>query len=528
MVGWPECDQLGAMTTAAATSPRNAEGPARKKFKVAMAPPEFKPREKKDRISKLNAEERRDCPYLGTINRNVLDFDFAKVCSVTLTNQNVYCDLVDGKYFQGRGRNTEAHAHALSKMHYVWMNLANGKVFCVPDDYEVVDHSLEDIKYNLNPTFKEEDVDELEKKVQHMKSLDGTDFIPGFVGMNNVKRTDYLIVVAQALKQVVPLRKFFLLLKPSEKQSADRVVTAFGELMRKLYNPKNFKGIVSPEVFLQAVGNATAKRFFTMKQQDPVAFLCWLLGHLHQKTKSKGKSIVHDSLQGQMAVKTARVGEEKDWSEENVPFLFLTLDLPPPPLFKDDVEFIPQIPLFTLLDKFNGESSHETANKKELKRYSLHKLPPFLMMQYKRFQDNQFYVEKNPTIVNFPLKNLDLRDYLHPEWAPRAPCTSFDLIANIVHDGKYEKGSFKIQVLHPAMGQWFEIQDLRVTPIMPQMVALSESYFQIYKRQDVKDDGTFEDLLPEVEMEDRSDVADEPAMDELDADELAEAGIIIG
>lgn len=41
------------------------------------------------------------CPYLDTINRQILDFDSEKLCSVTLTNMNVYVCLVCGKYFQG-------------------------------------------------------------------------------------------------------------------------------------------------------------------------------------------------------------------------------------------------------------------------------------------------------------------------------------------------------------------------------------------------------------------------------------------
>lgn len=40
------------------------------------------------------------CPYLDTINRHVLDFDFEKLCSVSLTRINVYACLVCGKYFQ--------------------------------------------------------------------------------------------------------------------------------------------------------------------------------------------------------------------------------------------------------------------------------------------------------------------------------------------------------------------------------------------------------------------------------------------
>ena len=60
----------------------------------------------------------RNCPYLDTINRydredckcliepftfrSLLDFDFEKLCSITLSNNNVYACLVCGKYFQGK------------------------------------------------------------------------------------------------------------------------------------------------------------------------------------------------------------------------------------------------------------------------------------------------------------------------------------------------------------------------------------------------------------------------------------------
>ena len=50
---------------------------------------------------KPNTEELSlSCPYLDTIDRNVLDFDFEKLCSVSLSRVNVYACLVCGKYFQ--------------------------------------------------------------------------------------------------------------------------------------------------------------------------------------------------------------------------------------------------------------------------------------------------------------------------------------------------------------------------------------------------------------------------------------------
>jgi hypothetical protein len=41
------------------------------------------------------------CPYLDTVNRMRLDFDFEKLCSVSLTHSNVYACLVCGRYYQG-------------------------------------------------------------------------------------------------------------------------------------------------------------------------------------------------------------------------------------------------------------------------------------------------------------------------------------------------------------------------------------------------------------------------------------------
>ena len=39
-------------------------------------------------------------------------------------------------------------------------------------------------------------------------------------------------------------------------------------------------------------------------------------------------------------------------------------------------------------------------------------------MHVKRFVETKFLLEKNPTIVNFPVKNLELRDYVTREAAP--------------------------------------------------------------------------------------------------------------
>ena len=56
----------------------------------------------------------------------------------------------------------------------------------------MVDHSLEDIKYNLDPKYIDLNLD---KNTEESRALDGTTFLPGFVGLNNLNKSDYFNVV---------------------------------------------------------------------------------------------------------------------------------------------------------------------------------------------------------------------------------------------------------------------------------------------------------------------------------------------
>ena len=84
--------------------------------------------------------------YLETVDRNVLDFDFEKLCSVSLNNINVYACLKCGKYYQGRGSGSHAYFHSMNDDHHVFINLETLKVYVLPDGYQVMDNSLNDIK----------------------------------------------------------------------------------------------------------------------------------------------------------------------------------------------------------------------------------------------------------------------------------------------------------------------------------------------------------------------------------------------
>ncbi|XP_010561232.1 PREDICTED: U4/U6.U5 tri-snRNP-associated protein 2 [Haliaeetus leucocephalus] len=412
----------------------------------------------------------------------------------------------------GRGLKSHAYIHSVQFSHHVFLNLHTLKFYCLPDNYEIIDSSLEDITYVLKPTFTAQQITNLDKQAKLSRAYDGTTYLPGIVGLNNIKANDYANAVLQALSNVPPLRNYFL--EEENYKSIQRppgdimflLVQRFGELMRKLWNPRNFKAHVSPHEMLQAVVLCSKKNFQITKQGDGVDFLSWFLNALHSAlggTKKKKKTIVTDVFQGSMRIFTKKLphpdlpAEEKAQLLQNTEyqemmvestFMYLTLDLPTAPLYKDEKEqlIIPQVPLFSILAKFNGATEKEYKTYKEnfLKRFQLTKLPPYLIFCIKRFTKNNFFVEKNPTIVNFPITNVDLREYLSEEVQAAHTNTTYDLIANIVHDGKPSEGSYRIHVLHHGTGKWYELQDLQVTDILPQMITLSEAYIQIWKRRE--------------------------------------------
>ncbi|KAI8824024.1 uncharacterized protein EV422DRAFT_608931 [Fimicolochytrium jonesii] len=427
----------------------------------------------------------------------MLDFDFEKLCSVSLSNLNVYACLVCGKYFQGTGKSSHAYFHSLHEDHHVFINLHTLKVYILPDGYEVTEASLTDIKDVLKPSFTREQVARLDKVNPYAYDLNNKRYLPGFVGLNNIKANDYLNVIVQALAHVEPIRNHFLL---DDGDQGSELVRRFGMLIRKVWNPRAFKGQVSPHELLQEISNASTKRFRLSQQSDPIDLLSWFLNALHVGMGGKrkpGSSLIHQTFQGEVRIDEQAIlvretsdesGSDKkkkifDTSREittkRTPFMVLTLDVPPPPLFQDEADknIIPQVPLTTLLSKYDGVTGQESGN--VLRRYKITKLPRYLVFHIKRFTKNNWNLEKNPTIVNFPIKNVDMTEFV--EGPDALHSTRYDLVANICHEGKPGPGNgiYKVHVHDRAKDQWFAIQDLFVEEIMAPMIFLSESYIQV-------------------------------------------------
>ena len=86
-------------------------------------------------------------------------------------------------------------------------------------------------------------------------------------------------------------------------------------------------------------------------------------------------------------------------------------------------------------------------------------------------------------IVNFPIRDLDLKEFIPTKEGFEKPNMIYDLVGNIIHNGKADSGTYKVQAIHGPSQEWHDIQDLLVHDIMPQQVTVSESYILLFKRR---------------------------------------------
>ena len=464
--------------------------------------------------------------YLDTINRSVLDFDFEKLCSISLSNINVYACLVCGKYYQGRGPKSYAYFHALEVGHHAYVNMQTKRVYVLPEGYEVKSRSLEDIKFVVDPQLSKDEVMSLDSQAKDAWDLGGKKYRPGkptwctlkeatltrltgFVGMNNIKENDYFNVIIQALAHIPPLRNFLMLEDMSQNPE---LVQRFSVLVRKIWNTRAFKSHVSPHELLQQISRQSNKRFDLLHQSDPVDFLSWFINNLHlalggSKTKP-GTSIVQRVFQGKLKVESQQITAKADAGDrlrfeeaaevlvDTNRYLMLTLDLPAAPLFQDELDknIIPQVPLTSILSKYDGLKAQEHLNTR--KRYRLlHPLPPYLLFHIKRFSKNKFVSERNPTIVTFPVRSLDMSPYIEPNPSIHPPGEPiwYDLVANVTHEavrtrddsveGEAEKKVWRVQVRDRARDEWLEVQDLFVERVATETLFTKESYLMVWERR---------------------------------------------
>ncbi|KAH8045732.1 alpha-tubulin binding protein [Aureococcus anophagefferens] len=223
------------------------------------------------------------------------------------------------------------------------------RIYCLPENYEVVDSSLDDVVRCLRPVFGPERIGALDGTTTLARDVHGVAYLPGFCGLNNLKKTDYANVAVHAARR-----------------AAARLLPAAGELRAlpgapraqvrraaaQALEPDN-KSVISPRRARAGDHRRVKLRFQIGETSDAADFLGDVRETLSRRTHltKRDEADVDDT-----AVSAEAQGWKRD--ERDLPFLYLTLDVPAP-LFKDTQggNIVPQIPSSTCSRNTTASSS---------------------------------------------------------------------------------------------------------------------------------------------------------------------------
>lgn len=438
--------------------------------------------------------------YLNEINRSALDFDLPPICSVSLVSHSVYACLTCGRYFHGRKPSTPAHTHSLQESHHLFINLTTSRVYCLPDDYEIIDSSLDDIISALHPKFQPRCLPELDTHFFQLQLAGGHLRIRGAVGLDSMHGSNAANVILQLILRPRVIRNVLLLqntlnCNPSNPLTHSHLSDALAIVCRKMWASHAFRPHVAPHAFMQFLSAAAGKQPSLISKSDPLNILSWILNSLssrsypHSTSSSDSSSarkfskLIKKSFQGVMCISStpdSSTTTDQTAQKRNSKFWLLSLDLPPKPLFKHQSErdIVPQISLEQLLEKYNGHSKVHVVETGGFKTHEVVRLPSLLFLVVKRFTTSKFGVEKNPCLVHLPTGYLDVGKIWNSVGG------QYRLIGAISHEGSLEKGQFQVSIFHEAAKTWYDVTNVAVKSTVLQLISLKDSYILLYERID--------------------------------------------
>ncbi|XP_053717769.1 ubiquitin carboxyl-terminal hydrolase 15-like isoform X2 [Synchiropus splendidus] len=175
------------------------------------------------------------------------------------------------------------------------------------------------------------------------------------------------------------------------------------------------------------------------------------------------------------------------------------------------------IELFTTKEKLGAEDPWYCPNCKQhqqaTKKLDLWSLPPVLVVHLKRFSYSRYMRDKLDSLVDFPLRDLDMSEFLIN---PNAGPCRYDLIAVSNHYGGMGGGHYTAYAKNKDDGKWYNFDDSNVSPANEDQIVSKAGYVLFYQRQDtVKGTGYFAlDREEEEEDEEEEDEEEEEEEDE--------------
>lgn len=333
----------------------------------------------------------------------------------------------------------------------------------------------------------------------------------GKVGLRNIGNTCFMNSVIQCLSNTRPLLEYCL----NDDYTHDKnttssklkgaLVLAYVNLMTSCWKEKN-ASYVSPNNFKTQI-QKFAPRFSGYQQQDSQEFLRYLLEGLHEdvnRVTQRPKPLqIDDNKHNNDTEKAVEywnnymrydnsriveifVGQLKSElrfdecghrSTTFDPFWDLSLPVAKVPSESDLTDCLG---LFMKAEKLEGNESPTCAKCKKrsscTKRFSIQRFPQILVLHLKRFSQER-YSRKITTLVNFPIKNLDLTEFA----AEKGQQPVYNLYAVSEHSGTTYGGHYTAKCKHPYSGEWNSFNDTHVSSCGANQAISSEAYVLFYE-----------------------------------------------
>ncbi|XP_022368821.1 ubiquitin carboxyl-terminal hydrolase 2 isoform X1 [Enhydra lutris kenyoni] len=333
----------------------------------------------------------------------------------------------------------------------------------------------------------------------------------GLAGLRNLGNTCFMNSILQCLSNTRELRDYCLQrLYMRDLSHSSNAHTALMEEFAKLIQTiwtSSPNDVVSPSEFKTQI-QRYAPRFVGYNQQDAQEFLRFLLDGLHNEVnrvtvrpKSNPENLDHlpDDEKGRQMWRKYLEREDSRIGDLFVGQLkssltctdcgycstvfdpFWDLSLPIAKRGYPEVTLMDCMRLFTKEDVLDGDEKPTCcrcrARKRCIKKFSIQRFPKILVLHLKRFSESRIRTSKLTTFVNFPLRDLDLREFA----SENTNHAVYNLYAVSNHSGTTMGGHYTAYCRSPVTGEWHTFNDSSVTPMSSSQVRTSDAYLLFYE-----------------------------------------------
>ena len=310
--------------------------------------------------------------------------------------------------------------------------------------------------------------------------------LPGRQGLNNLGNTCFMNSALQCLLHIPELKSLFLssnwansLNRTNSLGSRGKVAEAFARLTQSMWSPSS-NGIVSPKDFKVSI--AKFNRTFTgYDQQDPFELLNTVLDALHEDLKCDERhdsSPISNLFHGDTVSIVKCINCTRVHHPDPELFSSLSLNIPTKPPFTLQQCFIEMSAIQYQTDDSEWYCSYCKSFSKSTTETFLQKLPPILIVHFKRFDyDPKSYVHID-TFIEYPFK-LEIDTV----YAPKSTQTKYELIAVCLKEGSL-RGGHAYAYAKLEDGEWYCFNDSSVRPIHANDVISRHAYILTYRRLD--------------------------------------------